>query len=189
VDGIANKVQQMVDAANAALAEISLKADPKMASSPLKGNALVRMISSDVLAAVSTGSAVTDGGGVTTYTSFASIGVKLDKTGKLAFDKAAMVDALGKDPTGTQKLVQETLAPALKTIGDKASNTTTGTITQILTTSASYEKRLNDEINAWDNRLALRKTALQRQFTGLETALSKMKSQSSWLAGQLASLG
>ena len=105
------------------------------------------------------------------------------------FDRAAMVDALGKDPVGSQKLVQESLAPALKAVGDKASNATTGTITQIITTGESYEKRLNDQISAWDNRLALRKTTLQRQFTGLETALSKMKSQSSWLAGQLASLG
>ena len=40
----------------------------------------------------------------------------------------------------------------------------------------------------WDVRLDLRKTALQRQFSGLEVALGKMQQQSSWLAGQLAGL-
>ena len=40
----------------------------------------------------------------------------------------------------------------------------------------------------WDDRFALRQSSLQRQFTALETALSQMNSQSSWLSGQLASL-
>jgi flagellar hook-associated protein 2 len=37
-------------------------------------------------------------------------------------------------------------------------------------------------------RLELRRTTLTRQFTALETALSRMNSQSSWLAGQISSL-
>ena len=49
-------------------------------------------------------------------------------------------------------------------------------------------KGLNDQVSEWDIRLELRKSALQKQFSGLEVALGKMQQQSSWLAGQLAGL-
>jgi flagellar hook-associated protein 2 len=47
---------------------------------------------------------------------------------------------------------------------------------------------LNDQVSAWDVRLELRKSSLQKKFAGLEVALGKMQQQSSWLAGQLAGL-
>jgi flagellar hook-associated protein 2 len=49
-------------------------------------------------------------------------------------------------------------------------------------------RQLNDQVAAWDVRLELRKTALQRQFSNLEVAMGKMQQQSSWLSGQLSSL-
>ena len=45
-----------------------------------------------------------------------------------------------------------------------------------------------DRIADWDVRLATRRKTLTRQFTAMETALSSLKNQSSWLAGQLGSL-
>jgi flagellar hook-associated protein 2 len=47
---------------------------------------------------------------------------------------------------------------------------------------------LSDQVEAWDVRLELRQTALKRQFSSLETALSKMQQQSNWLSGQLSGL-
>ena len=49
-------------------------------------------------------------------------------------------------------------------------------------------KGLNEQVSQWDVRLDLRRSALQKQFAGLEVALGKMQQQSSWLAGQLAGL-
>jgi flagellar hook-associated protein 2 len=178
----------MVDAANSALADINLKSAATVASSPLKANPVVRQTASAMLSAVAAGQQTTSGG-VTSYTSFKAAGVQLDRNGKLAFDRDAFVAAYNKDPAGTQKLVQQGIATSLKTIADGASNATTGTITTIVTNGETYERHLNDEINAWDKRLEVRKSALQRQFSGLEVALSKMKNQSNWLAGQLAHLG
>jgi flagellar hook-associated protein 2 len=188
VSAIGDKIKAMVDAANFALADISLKSAPDSTTSPLKGNALIRQTASSVLGAVGGGMQTTVGG-VTTYTSYSGIGVELDKSGRLTFDKSAFVAAFEKDPTGTQALVKDGLAKALKDVADTATNSTTGTLTQILKTGETYERRLNAEVTNWDSRLALRKQALQRQFSGLEVALSKMKQQSSWLAGQIASLG
>jgi len=49
-------------------------------------------------------------------------------------------------------------------------------------------KNYQDRIAAWDVRLAKRKEMLNRQFTGMETALSSLRNQSTWLAGQINSL-
>ncbi len=69
-----------------------------------------------------------------------------------------------------------------------ASDKVDGTITTAITGRTGSIGRLNDSIEAWDLRLELRRTALTRQFTALETALSQMNSQSNWLAGQINSL-
>jgi flagellar hook-associated protein 2 len=47
---------------------------------------------------------------------------------------------------------------------------------------------LNNQVSAWDIRLALRKTSLQKTYANLEVALGKMQQQSSWLSSQLAGL-
>lgn len=187
-EGIAGKVSAMIDAANGALAEIALKADPKVASSQLKGNSLVRQTASSILGSVA-GGQVTEVNGVNEYTSFASIGVQVDKSGRLSFDKDKFMTALNADPAGTAKLVQEGLAKNLASVADGVTNSTTGSLTQVLKNGESTITRLNTEITNWDSRLELRQNALKKQFSDLEVALSKMKSQSSWLAGQLSALG
>jgi flagellar hook-associated protein 2 len=49
-------------------------------------------------------------------------------------------------------------------------------------------KDITDRIADWDLRLAKRKETLTAQFTAMETALSSLKNQSTWLAGQINSL-
>jgi flagellar hook-associated protein 2 len=43
-------------------------------------------------------------------------------------------------------------------------------------------KSLQKQIDAWDNRLVMRRSALTKQFTAMETALASLKSQSSFLS-------
>ncbi|MEU7903099.1 flagellar filament capping protein FliD [Actinoplanes sp. NPDC049118] len=73
--------------------------------------------------------------------------------------------------------------------GDPAGTAKQGTLGALIQRRNDSIRDLNDQVSKWDDRLALRRLGLERQFTGLETALGKMKQQSSWLAGQLASLG
>lgn len=186
-DGIANKVSAMIDAANAALADMRLKSDPKVKSSPLKGNNVVRQTASAIQGAVG-GGQETIVGGVTSYASYATIGVQLDKGGKLSFDREKFAAALKLDPVKTQAMIKDGLAATLRTVADGVSNVTTGSVTQVLKTGEANIARLNKEITSWDARLELRQNALKKQFTGLEVAMSKMRSQSSWLSGQLATL-
>jgi len=44
---------------------------------------------------------------------------------------------------------------------------------------------MNAQIDNWDIRLEQRRTTLTKQYAGLETALSNLKSQSNYLASQL----
>jgi flagellar hook-associated protein 2 len=73
--------------------------------------------------------------------------------------------------------------------GDAAGKANQGTLLGLMQRRNDTIRELNDQVSKWDDRLALRREGLNRQFSGLETALGKMKQQSSWLAGQLASLG
>ena len=65
---------------------------------------------------------------------------------------------------------------------------TTGTLLKLAANQESMGKDFQERIDAWDLRLAKRKEMLTRQFTVMETALSSLKNQSTWLAGQINSL-
>ena len=61
-------------------------------------------------------------------------------------------------------------------------------LTSIITGRNNEISGLNDQISDWDVRLAAKREALQKQYADLEVALGKLKDQSNWLSGQLASL-
>jgi flagellar hook-associated protein 2 len=73
--------------------------------------------------------------------------------------------------------------------GSSVSTPKQGTLQGLIQRRNDAIRDLNDQVSNWDDRLALRREGLEKQFSGLETALGKMKQQSSWLSGQLASLG
>lgn len=94
----------------------------------------------------------------------------------------------------TQPFVSGTLtydpgmARRLEAVAELAIDGTSGTLKTAIDGRQSLVKDLTDRITAWDGRLARKETDLRRQFTALETALGRLRAQSSWLAGQLASL-
>jgi flagellar hook-associated protein 2 len=80
------------------------------------------------------------------------------------------------------------IAQRLHSVAATAVDFGTGSLTSAISGRQSYIKDLSGRISDWDVRLSLREKNLRRQFSGLETALGKLKNQSSWLAGQLGSL-
>lgn len=257
---LADKVKSMVDAVNSALGEISsLTAyDPATKTAGLlSGDSGLRSIRSELLSTITTG---IDG------TSLASVGIQVDKTGKLTFDSAKFTEAYEADPTGTAAKFTGTLsfapsgsstgtvelykgswrtapgtysvnanadggtidgatgtlsgsiltgaagtrveglavrytgevngtvtytrgiAAKLEALAQRASDSTSGTVTASIQGRTSRIERMNDDIENWDVRLDLRRTSLERTYAALEVAMGKMQNQSNWLAGQLASL-
>jgi flagellar hook-associated protein 2 len=64
----------------------------------------------------------------------------------------------------------------------------TGSITTAISGRQSQIGEIDSRISDWDVRLASREATMRAQFAAMETALGKLKDQSNWLAGQLASL-
>lgn len=194
---IADKIQSLVDATNAALTEIGNQTayDPSTKTArPLGGNFAVQRLQQNLLSAISNG----DSG----YGSFAQLGVGLDKSGQLTFDRSAFLAAYQADPDKVQAAVYQSvpssadptktvltgLAGALSTIATAATNSTNGSLTLAIQSRDDSVRSLNTQIDDWDVRLATRQTDLQRQYANLEVSLGKLKDQASWLSGQIASL-
>jgi flagellar hook-associated protein 2 len=179
---MADKVQAMITAANAALtqaaSQTAYNATTKTGG-PLIGDATVRQLTSDTLGAIN---AIAGAG------SPATAGIALDRNGQFTFDRGRFLDLMTQDPARAQALAGG-VATTLSTVAKGASDSTSGSLTLAIQGRNSTIKELGDRISDWDTRLADRKAALQQQFTAMETALSSLKNQSSWLSGQIASLG
>jgi flagellar hook-associated protein 2 len=187
-DAIAGKVQALVDAVNSALTQVkTYTSNAPGSTAALKGDPSLTGLAGQLLNAVS--------GAVGTSGSPAQVGFQLTRDGKITFDKAKFTTALKDTPDLAQKIVSgggtpavEGIAGRLLSVAKRASDSTTGSIVALANGKDSLVKDLQKRIEAWDVRLAKRKETLSRQFSAMETALSSLKNQSSWLAGQINSL-
>ena len=127
--------------------------------------------------------------------SMADLGIQTDRYGKVVFDEAKFKDAFAKDPAGVAARfttsategAQGGWAARVETAA-KAAYGDKGSITASIAGRESTIKRLGSDIEAWDLRLEKRRTNLERTYTALETALSGLNSQATWLAGQISGL-
>lgn len=191
-DAVAAKVSAMVDAANAALTTVkTYTSNATGSTAALKGDFSVSSLAGRLQDAISF--AVGSDG------SPARIGFELTKDGKITFDKAVFTAALKDTPELAQRMVAGTpavggvdavpgIAQRLAEVTKAASDSTTGALVKLAEGQDSKVKDIQDRIDAWDLRLEKRREMLTRQFTAMETALSSLRNQSTWLAGQLNSL-
>ncbi len=191
-DAIATKMQALVDAVNSALQTTrDYTSSATGSTAALKGDYALTSLVSRVLTGVA-GAVGKDG-------SPAKIGLETNRDGSIKFTKSTFVDALKTDPAMVQRMVDGSpaagttaavpgIADRLFDIAKAASDSTTGSIVALANGQDSVAKDLQTRIEAWDLRLAKRKETLTRQFTAMETALSSLKNQSNWLAGQISSL-
>ncbi|MFL6156635.1 MAG: flagellar filament capping protein FliD [Marmoricola sp.] len=179
-------VKSIVDAVNAALTKIdtltAYNATTKT-SGALATDASVRALRNSVLDAVYP----SDG------TSLAGVGIQLDRYGKLVFDAPTFNAAYTADPGAvaakfTSGGVTTGFAARIQKVAKAASDPISGTVTSSINGRTTNIKQMQDSIDDWDTRLALRKDTLTKQFTAMETALQQLNSQSSWLTSQLNSL-
>ena len=198
---VADKLSALVNSANGLLDAISSYTKADSASASLKGDATLRQLSSQVLDSVSR-TLGADG-------SLSAVGVQLTRDGHLVFDQSAFLKTMAAQPDKARRMLTEEtrttgvdgiagntddvvtpigLAGRLAALAKTASNDTTGTLTLLAKSKDSSAEDLQDRIDAWDIRLELRRTALTRQFTAMETALSTLQNQSSWLSSQISSL-
>ncbi|CAM3668913.1 flagellar filament capping protein FliD [Nocardioides zeicaulis] len=173
----------LVDAINSVIADIDTqtKVSGTGTRGALAGDGTVLSVRDRLLGSVFPGNG----------TSLADLGVQTDRYGKLVLDEAKFTKAYAADPTAVQNRLTAAGSGFVTKVADaakRASDRVDGTLTSSITGRTTSIKRLDDDISAWDLRLELRRTALTRQFSAMETALNQMNSQSSWLSGQISSL-
>ena len=201
--GIATKMQTLVDAVNSAITTArDYTRNEKGSTAALKGDFNISQLAGQLLQAVSRA--------VEGHGSPAQVGLQLTKDGtRIAFDKDAFTTALTANPELAQRIVgggpatagaDEVLGNAddlpvatgvatrLFDVAKAASDNTTGSILALAKGKDSTAADLKGRIESWDLRLERRKEILTRQFSAMETALSGLRNQSTWLAGQLNSL-
>ena len=204
-DAVAAKMQAMVDAVNASLAEVRRATNnSKGSTATLKGDYSVSQLAGRLLDAVSS-AVVGVAAAPNADRSAATVGFELSKDGKsIVFTKSKFLDALKSDPALTQAMVSGRaagtdsngapitavtgLATRLLDVAKSASDSATGSLVKLAEGRESTLKGIQDRIDAWNVRLAKRKETLTRQFTAMETSLSGLRNQSTWLAGQINSL-
>jgi len=188
-DAVAAKMQTLVDAVNSALTQVkSYTNNTSGSTAALRGDYAVTQFTGQLLDAVAF-AVGTDG-------SPARLGFQLTKDGVVAFDKAKFLLTLKDTPEVAQRMVTgadgppavQGIADRLLAVAKTASDSATGSLVKLAEGQDSLAKDLKTRIEAWDDRLVKRKEALTRQFSAMETALSSLRNQSTWLAGQLNSL-
>lgn len=176
---VKDSVKALVDKVNSLLTTLDTQTKP---NGVLSREPSARPLRSDLLESVF-------GDGSTTL---ASVGLQTDRYGKLVFDEKAFDQAYAADPAGVANRfttgTPNGWAARVAAVAEETSDRVDGTITTAITSRQSTVERLQDSIDAWDQRLELRQATLTRQYTALETALSRLTSQGDWLAGQLGSL-
>lgn len=198
---VASKMQALVDAVNATIKTVKdYTSTASGSTAALKGDWSVSSLAGSLANAVSA-AVGTDG-------SPAQVGFQLNKDGTVAFDKAKFIAALNNTPDLAKRMVLGTaasdpdgvpgsgdevaaidgIAAKLRKVAVSASDATTGTLVSLANGQDSMIKDIQSRIADWDLRLAKRKQTITAQFTAMETALSSLKNQSTWLAGQIASL-
>jgi flagellar hook-associated protein 2 len=198
VSGIAAKFAALVAAANGTLTEIGNQTAYDSGTnkgSPLTGDFTVRQMSQSILSAISQGLTYNDspldpstgvpipGGPQVNFGSLSKLGIQLDKTGQLTFDADKFTAAYNADPTAIKK-AGTAFGDQFEALATKQSDGLAATITS----SGTQIDSLGLQITDWDVRLAAKQTALTAQYANLETALGKLKDQSTWLSGQISSL-
>jgi flagellar hook-associated protein 2 len=114
-------------------------------------------------------------------------GITLDSSGTMVFDAAAFSRAMTSDPVTTVRALQD-FAVRLGTVAKDATDYSRGSLTAGITARQATITYLTGSIADWDDRLAAKKDQLTRQFSALNTTLSTMQNQYSWLSGQFATL-
>lgn len=113
--------------------------------------------------------------------------VNVNGMGLLVSLTPADVTALGGASAGSLD-VSRGVASRLAHIGWSATDVVSGTVTSAINSATSQINDLDSQISDWDVRLQMKQQMLQSQYSALEVALGKLKSQSNWLAGQIAGL-
>jgi flagellar hook-associated protein 2 len=183
--GLATKIQSIVTAYNSVLSKINSaagKGSTKAGNSELASDSTLRGITNRLSSALQT----VNGSGK--YNTLGSVGLSLQRDGKLALDTtklnaavsadASAVTALFAGTSSTNTGVMGTLSSAIKAYNQAG----TGLLTQHQTDLQSRVKTMTNSVNREQDRLDRYQTLLQKQFSAMDTKVTSNNSDMSYLS-------
>jgi flagellar hook-associated protein 2 len=207
---ITSAVSSMIDAANKAIQAVKDNTDSSEGSTAaLKGNFPLIQLADQIRSQLSNAISVpVSADNPTGSASPASIGIQLTKDGTITFDSAKFSAALSATPALAQQIAggltgagldgaahtpddtvdTDGLAARLSVLAEIASDSVSGSIVTMANGEDSQAKDIQSQIDAWTLRLQQRKDTMTAQFNALETALSSLTSQQTWLTSQINNL-
>ena len=187
---VAARVQSLVIAVNNAFSYIGDRSKydaSTKAAGGLLGDGTTRSVQTAIYDAISS-----------TGQNLSSVGLGVARDGTLTFDLGAFTTAYEKSPSTVNAFFQDGttagsatsagLANRLLSAATTATDSVTGLITTAIKSGESLTRTWTDQIAQMEVRMSQRESNLKKQFAGMETALSNLKNQSTWLAGQLSAL-
>jgi flagellar hook-associated protein 2 len=128
--------------------------------------------------------------GVTTGAPSASVNAESSSVkGLLTFEESKLTELLKNNPKEAQEAMTglNGFVTKLEPIIHQAT-APGGGIAERISAATAEASQMREQMTALEERLALREERLHSQYSAMETALAKAKSESEWLAGQLAGL-
>ena len=174
---LTERVKKVIDAFNTVNAALHVQLDytgTKKGESTLFGDSTLRQLQTSIGAIASAAYGETN---------IAAVGITRDRTGTMTLDSAKLTDAIGKDPEAVAKLfVTGGFANAIATLTDQYTRATDGVLATKSQALTDRQKILQDQIDRINAKADELDTRLTAQFAALETAMTKLRSQSSYLS-------
>lgn len=187
-EGLKTKVKALVDAYNAVITKVKETAGSggiKAQDEVLAGDSTLRSLVSRVSRALQT-----DIGGTGAYKTLGSVGISLDRFGKLSLDSTKLDKALAADAAGVSKLLAGTDAAkgvmdTVSEIADAFTARDKGLLTIKSNALGDQTRRLQTRIDREEVRINRYAELLRKQFTQMDTAVAGWNAQGNYLAGAL----
>jgi flagellar hook-associated protein 2 len=116
-----------------------------------------------------------------------TIGISFDRAGVLSFDEDVFTKALAEDPAAVEAIFSG-VAARVQDVTAQYSDKYDGLLTARITGQQDEVKRLSEQLGRWDIRLEQRRATLERTYASMETMLSRLQAQSSYLTSQINSM-
>jgi flagellar hook-associated protein 2 len=123
--------------------------------------------------------------GTGTFTRLAEIGLGFTRTGQLTLDQSKLTEALNSDPAAVQSLFADSTTGAFGSVNSLLDEYTAagGFLPDTQSRLTDEISRVGRQIDDMSAQLAVRKAALQQQFTAADQAIAQLNSQSTSLSG------
>lgn len=192
--------QPLTDAQKASMSDTDITNwNTKASTGLLENDSLLNSIINSFRSAAST---IVNTGGA--YNSLSSIGIastSYEDQGVLTVDETSLREALSKDPDSVEKLFTSTSSTGVQGIAVQMYNATLNGITNLTDKAGSASStsttdqsnigknitQLNTKITALKKKLLTVENNYYSEFTNMETYISQMNTQASWLQSQLGS--